>query len=350
MAAGICLAIGASLKGQILLGAPILILWPIFRGHFGNALKFASGFLLMMAIIALPWIHPGPAAICWIILMLLAGAWLSPCCTRWRPSDWRANVGLIILALLLAWPWAAAGVNFSMRALSLAIVAACAGVRFFPRRVWLAWFVLLFSVSIFLCMPYFQAGSAWYRIGFVYGTEKFETMVTGSGAYNIPRMMEVYRQWPRETTDPVDIPFTHITVTFTWLTRIIYAIALALCGFGAAMQDRRRDTRFLTAMVAPWLLFFLILTQMHGRYPIWAAAMGSLLAGVSLGMSLLGVIVSLVAWMGIVENQLLFTPFWSITTIAQFRRLDPAVGFLFVLIAAIYLYTAVTPRGRMVDG
>jgi hypothetical protein len=103
-------------------------------------------------------------------------------------------------------------------------------------------------------------------------------------------------------------------------------------------------------MVAPWLLCFLILTQMHGRYTIWATAMAALLAGSGIGMALLGVILSLIAWLGIAQNQLLFVPRWSVDTLALMRRLDPAVGFVLLMIGAILVYMSVTPRGRMTDG
>jgi hypothetical protein len=32
-------------------------------------------------------------------------------------------------------------------------------------------------------------------------------MTTGNGAYNIPRMMVVYLQWPDHPTDLVTLPF-----------------------------------------------------------------------------------------------------------------------------------------------
>jgi hypothetical protein len=61
------------------------------------------------------------------------------------------------------------------------------------------------------------------------------------------------------------------------------------------------------------------------------------------------VVVSVVSWMGIAENQLMFATHWSPVLLARTERLDPAVGFLLVLIAAILLYTAVVP-GRRIGG
>jgi F0F1-type ATP synthase membrane subunit c/vacuolar-type H+-ATPase subunit K len=141
----------------------------------------------------------------------------------------------------------------------------------------------------------------------------------------------------------VTIPLIGAQVTFTTATRIVYGICLGLCGIGAAIHDRRRESRFLVSMVAPWLLFFVILTQMHGRYSIWAAGLSALLAGVGAGMSLLGVLVSAVSLCGIVENQLLFSREWSPNMLSLLRSCDPGLGWVLVLAAWIYLYVAFMP-------
>jgi hypothetical protein len=193
-------------------------------------------------------------------------------------------------------------------------------------------------------IPLFNASASWFEFGYEYGTEKFAFMVTGSGAYNLPRMMRVYLDWPQSTGDPVTIPLIGAQVTFTTATRIVYGICLGLCGIGAAIHDRRRESRFLASMVAPWLLFFVILTQMHGRYSIWAAGLSALLAGVGAGMSLLGVLVSAVSLCGIVENQLLFSREWSPETLSVLRGCDPGLGWVLLISALIYLYFALMPR------
>jgi hypothetical protein len=294
-AAGLCLAVGGSLKGQILLGAPILLIWPIFRGHFRAALRLLSGFALLTALIALPWMRSPRAAYWW-----LGGA-----------------AAVMVCLLLFRWKKILMG---------LPVIG------------------LLATGAIFAVMPVFHASTAWYQLGFKYGTEKFAFMVVGNGAYNIPRMLQVYFEWPPQTTQMVPIPFTHLAVTFTTLTRIIYGLTLLLCGVGAALQDRRRDSRFLAAMVAPWLLFFMILTQMHGRYSVWAAAICPLLAGVNVGMAVLAMVVGCVSCMGIVQNELLFSRGWSPQTLQLLDRLDPAPGFVLLLITGTVVYMALSRR------
>ena len=155
----------------------------------------------------------------------------------------------------------------------------------------------------------------------------------------------VYFGWPRYYTDPVFLP-VGTSIRFTLMTRIVYGFSMFLCGIGAALQDRRRDVRFLAAVAAPWLLFFMILTQMHGRYSIWAAGILAILAGVNFGMATLGVIVSLISWMGIVENQLLISPNWSPRTLQTLQQVDPAPGWALLLIAGILLYVSLTRSGN----
>jgi hypothetical protein len=343
--AGICLAIGASLKGQLLLAAPVMLIWPLARGQLGSAFRLTSGFFLATLAIALPWMNPNTPAIVWGCMTLVAIVCVLPIVYEAALPRW-AFWGLISIGILLSFPWAATGVPFSARLGPPAWIGILAMTCWLPRRVRFAGVAWTIAVQIALMIPLFHASANWYRFGFEYGTEKFAFMVTGSGAYNVPRMMQVYLQWPHSTDEPVR--FLGTTVTFTQATRIIYAFFLILCGIGAAIHDQRRESRFLASMVAPWLLFFVILTQMHGRYTIWAAGISALLAGVGPGMALLGVIVSVVSWLGIVQNQLLFSRDWSPDTLSLLGRADPSLAWILVLAALIYLYYAVMPelRGR----
>ncbi len=341
--AGICLGIGAALKGQILLGAPILLLWPIFRGQVNHAFRLVAGFFLATTIMVLPWMLPSMPAIRWMILATLAMATVSAVCLKLnRRTAWIA-IGTSLASFAVAWPWGGATDQRLWALPILLMICLCTSIRFLPRFLWLPIFATLISGTILLSIPLYAASSSWYRLGYKYGTEKFDYMVTGSGAFNIPRMLEVYEEWPRETTDPVTIPYVGSTLTFTQTTRAAYGICLLLCGLGAALYDRRRDLRFLIAISAPWLLFFVLLTQMHGRYTLWAAAIGSLLAGADFGLALLGVLVSFVSWAGIVENQLLFVPNWSRPALHQLQEVDPALGFVLLVIALIYLYQSIGP-------
>jgi hypothetical protein len=268
---------------------------------------------------------------------------------RWNKLGKWPPMLLTIAALAFAWPWGGHDPKAGGTCVILGWIL-FAKIQDLPAKLKFPAIGLLASAAIFALMPLFHASSAWYELGFKYGTEKFDFMVTGNGSYNIPRMIQVYFNWPPDPTQPVPIPFLHAAVTFTQLTRIVYAITLILCGIGVAMNDRRRDARFLIGIAAPWLLFFMILTQMHGRYTIWAGAILPLLAGAGAGLTLLAVIVSIIGCMGIMHNQLLFSPRWSPDTLQLLSSLDPGPGIVLQLIAGILLYMAVVPRSRSGEG
>jgi hypothetical protein len=291
-------------------------------------------------------------ALRWAAVATLAVALAAPVAIIRGHKSWYVTAPLAVIGLALAFiqtPSATVATD-DWRWAPIALVALMALTRFVPQAAsWVRPAVLAAAAGVFilLLMRWFNASSTWYTMGFEYGTQKFEDMVTGRGSHNIPRMMMVYWHWPEQTTDPVTVPWINKVITFTDMTRYIYAVTVVLCGIGAAIHHRRRDPRFLVAMVAPWLLFFVILTQMHGRYTVWAGGLSALLAAESVGLSLLGVIVSIAGVLGMAENQLVFRPNWSPETTRILRELDPALGWVLVLIAAIWLYVVVTPGRRM---
>ncbi len=65
-----------------------------------------------------------------------------------------------------------------------------------------------------------------------------------------------------------------LPITVKVLLGSVFEICLILCAIGAAMHHRRRDSRVLIALIAPWILLFALNVQMHGRYLFWGAALG----------------------------------------------------------------------------
>jgi hypothetical protein len=142
-------------------------------------------------------------------------------------------------------------------------------------------------------------------------------------------------------------------VTIKALLIFLYAIALVLCSWAAARHARRNDRRFLVAIVAPWVIFFAVTAQMHERYLFWAAVAGIAGIGVSFGMTLLWMVVSLISVGMIVQCQLwtrhppypTYSPGWD--KFLQNVRLTmngahPGLGWAVILLAGVYLYLAVT--------
>jgi hypothetical protein len=59
LTAGVIYGIGIMFKGQMLLVAPMLILWPMFDRRFGASAKVACGMVLGVALIVSPWLSYG---------------------------------------------------------------------------------------------------------------------------------------------------------------------------------------------------------------------------------------------------------------------------------------------------
>ncbi len=348
--AGISIAIGACMKGQILLAAPILLLLPLFTLRIGAVLRIATGFIFGMAAIVFLFMQPSQQAYNWFFCMILATAILFPVVMNWIKMRLWINLILLITALLIAWPWGAPpsiqGLEAFWRGFAPILILAVAASRYLPPNSRVHFYIATLGIAVFLFMPIFGMSDAWYRYGFAYGTEKFANMMTGTGTYNIPAMMREYYNWPNDSFDRVDVPLTNLQLTVTETSRYIYAILLIICGIGAAIHYKRKDPRFLVTMTIPWLLFYMILTQMHGRYPVWAAATAALLFGVNMGMGYLGIIVSIVAMLGIATNQLAFRRDWWPELTENLRAMHPHLGWILLLATLIYLYHALLPGRR----
>jgi hypothetical protein len=83
--AGVLLAVGSALKGQLILVTPAILLWPFFLGNWGATLRLLLGFAFATAIIAAPFMLRSPASIILTAVILTASlvSW------RWIPSDLR---------------------------------------------------------------------------------------------------------------------------------------------------------------------------------------------------------------------------------------------------------------------
>jgi hypothetical protein len=341
-AAGICVVMGAFLKGQILLVTPIFIFWPLFQGKFASVLRFAAGFVLAAAIIALPWMHLMTPAWFWLvrtsvaIAILTAIAFISRVSWKWIPSA-------TVAACIIAWP-AHGAADLGTRAWIIPLIAAVAAVRLLPGRLRYVWAALVIGICVFLTIPFFGVSTAWFTIGFEFGTKKFP-MIVQEAVNNVPRLMQMTFRSDLDMDDPVPIPLLGKTVLpFGQFMQLAYLASLVLCGFGAVIQARRRDTRFLMAFVTPWLFMFLLLPQMNCRYLIWAAAMTALLPGVDWGVTLLGILVSLIAWAQMAERMLMNYSWSNRDTLRMLEETEPQFTWMLLLIAIIFLYVMLAPR------
>jgi hypothetical protein len=366
-AAGMSLMIGAAFKGQLLIAAPIMLLWPLFALRIEAVVSLVCGFAFAGAAVALPWMKLDHPAAVWCARFALAIVALMPVTSlRMRRArdpglrntsdpgvggQWKlwcaAACGTLALVLVVWGTVVTPAGNWRFVPLGLLVLVAVG--RWLPRRVALALHGGAIAAIIFMTIPLFNASSNWYTVGFRYGTEKFNFAINPSDAWNIGKMQQTYQPFDTSYSLPSD---TVITVpllskdplTYRTVSLILYGACLVICGIGAAMHSRRRrpSMRFFVAIVTPWVCFFMLLPQMHGRYLMWAAGLSALLAGVSAGMTILGILISCVSWMNIAANQYASQPQYDPSGLRTLQALDPHVGWMVLLIMGIFLWTAVT--------
>jgi hypothetical protein len=353
--AGVCLAVGASLKGQLLMAAPIFVLWPLFQLRFGAILRLLAGFALISAWAIFPFLLTGRAGIVWYMLLIAALCLMAPYLLRWRLPGWLL-LSLAAAAALMSWPWTSAA-PLGVRLLAPGMLGLMALARHLPLRLIPHALALASAAAVFLLMPMYAASTAWYTQGFEYGPNR-ERMLHNVKVNNVPAMLDRYLHWQNSADQRVAAPLLGDVSAQTALGAA-YAVVLVLCGAGAALQQRRRDPRFLIAMFLPWLCFFLLLTQMRGRYLVWAAAMSALLAGVSPGMTLLGLLITAISLIQMIGNQFQLNAEHRIAgaganALSQnfqaiqpyLTNLDPHLGWMLLLIAAVGVYQVLTIRDR----
>jgi len=105
-------------------------------------------------------------------------------------------------------------------------------------------------------------------------------------------------------------------------------------------------------MAAPWLAMFAVLPQMHERYLVWGAAITALAAAVSLGATLLHVLISCIACVPIAELIILAGnlqddyPAWD----RFLERACDRLSWVTVLIAVIWIYLSLAGSRRSETG
>jgi hypothetical protein len=294
--AGLMLGIGAMLKGQILLVAPIFLLWPLFSGRWLSAARVVFGLAMAMTVIAIPWTLTSTGDIIFVSSGALVAASLLIYRRRWRKP----------LFQLLA----------------------CA----------------IFIAPVWLTPKLLSGDMSWFVLPFEYGPIKHPEIAT-VGTSNLAAIL--HEQWNWEAESPVEIPIFPghwVEIELRVLLSAIYAVCLLICGIAAAVQWQRRSSRFLLAMYAPWVLFFAIMPYLNNRYLLWGAALFPLLIPLGLGMTLLGLLICVSSCAMLVEIMCRFNSDSDPTLASISHGLYPGLGFAVLLVAAIFLYNAASFR------
>jgi hypothetical protein len=237
---GCLLAVGAMLKGQLLLVAPFFVLWPLWQKRGTRALLLLAGFSSTTALLVSPWLLRTPTA--WFVVVLAGSA---------------SALFFFGRKFRYAWAWVAGTI-----AVGAFVAGAFAGGRF-----------------------------AWLQIGFLYGSEHYPYLFISS-CYNLPFLLDRLGWSLKDSLWSYEFGSRYIALTPQWILRLFYLGALALCSLGAARHSRNRDPRVLIAIATPWLLMFALLGQMQERYLMWGAVVSAVAFGVSLRLSVVHFIIS----------------------------------------------------------
>ena len=372
--AGIVLGIGAMFKGQQFFVGAMFILWPLFASQYKNALKWAAGFVFGFAVIASGWmlstrpdINSPLRAINWPAVVWVAGSALALVLVGLR-GNLKSRVPracfLVVAGLAIgamSWPVLRAG--YSLPAI-LALLAASILATVLAWR--LSWRGKLYVIAatvgttLLLCIVFFGAGTAWWELGFMYGTERHANMVVGP-ANNLCALLEARFGWQ-------DVHEIVYTIPSKWLLGwpaadtgielrhfllLIYAAFFIPACLAIAIQWRRNDRNFLIAIATPWLLFYTIPAQIHERYLLFAAGVAACSVGATLGMGLLDVFFILltaaqtadcmmmpagIGSRGMDMNHPVFNSDFSMFM----TRLRPDISWAVLLACAIYFYVSFT--------
>jgi hypothetical protein len=346
--AGVCLAIGALLKTQMLIVAPVFLLWPLFAGRFSEMLRVLAGFLVIIALVAGYWLVKGEAARIWI-------AGTVACAVCFAPWGYPKRLGVswwiaaAVATGLVIWPWLNANTVQSIWIGLVLTAMILVAPWWIAKKTVPAWIALVLVAAIVASAFTFGAEWDWLNVGFVYGPKRFVEMAS-SATSNVPALMAQTYGWRLDQLlyeHDIERMAVHVTVTVRTLAITIYGVTLVLCAIGAAIHDRRNDSNLLIALIAPWVLLFTLLPQMHERFLIWAAAISAAGVAVSVGWSLLHILLTALSSLMILHYLLQSHANVAQETLQKIAPTHPGIAWMLLLIAGVYLYGAFFPRPRV---
>jgi hypothetical protein len=282
-------------------------------------------------------------------------------------------IGIVLITMLVLQRWPAdAGSPTKLPGLLL-VLAILLLPWLLPRRVMCVWFLAILCTSIWLSSSLFHGDWSWKAVGFDYGTRKHTMMALGANSIgNLPRVLETRFGWdvhdPAYSVHPPDIAHglhfvaaglpvpawmhdwgldgTAVTLDIRQFLMGVFGLIMLLSAIGASIHSRRNHPRMLASFAAVWVLMPQVLCQMTGRYQCWASAMSVLLVGISPGLTLLHIVLS-VAAAGMIAGQLLASDHMrSPAAYDLIMRFGPDDGLIMLTIGLVVLYIALAPGRR----
>lgn len=343
--AGVLVAVGSMFKGQLLLVAPLFVLWPLFARRWDATLRWLGGFAAAGTAVASPWLLGSPTGVLWVTLVILAlgvaRAW-----SGWRPGSVSAGGGVLLLLAATLWPWlliAERGGSW-LGLLFAGVLVGAAGVVPTRQTRYLAAFAL--AGALLIAGVAFDGSFAWFRVGFLNQAGRawhFEGHVGNLGG-----LLGAILGWRADTPllagSLAGLPIGRITPGL--LLVLAFAAGLVLCSRATATHARRRDPRFLVAVVTPWVLLFLLLPNMKERYLMWGAGLTALGTGLGWRMVLVHALVTLVAWENETRVLLGLNPAFAPRLHAVLESLHPAGSTIVLACGLVLQWVVMKPPAR----
>jgi hypothetical protein len=130
---------------------------------------------------------------------------------------------------------------------------------------------------------------------------------------------------------------------------IAYGVTLLLCGLAVSIHARRNDPRALVAMIAPWLIFPIIMCQTSERYLLWPSALTAAMIAVSTGFTLMHLVLAIFA-AGMIAHQLLQAdPGRWPNVFNFFSNIYPDAGWMMLLLAIVFLAASFMPTRQVLS-
>ena len=147
-------------------------------------------------------------------------------------------------------------------------------------------------------MPLFDASTAWYTVGPSYGVSKYDHDLSVGDVFCLAGILEAWG-W---TASSRVMPFLPLTTRHTLF--LIYAALLIVSSFAIARTYRHREPRFLVAIAVPWLVWFAFAAQIHERYLLFGAVVGTIAIAVHLRAFAVSILMTLTSLMMTLANML----------------------------------------------
>ena len=231
------------------------------------------------------------------------------------------------------------------------------------------------AMTLLLCIVFYHGTTAWWDLGFMYGTERHPQMVVGPGN-NLGALLSERFNWrnPKEIVMTLSLPasiaggattpglkpvsplasaagtpgWVDVDIQIRHLLISIYGALMVISCIAIARQWRRNDRRFLVAIIVPWLLFYAIPAQIHERYLLFGSTAAAIVVGCSFGLAALNIFLVLLTLMQTLYSMMgaswltrtMDHPLLNADFARFFSKLRPDISWAVLVVTGVFFFAA----------